>query len=736
MSAKKSTKINTKAKLVALIKKQQEDEKLRLENEQIMRDTEAEIIKQEEEDLIKKKQKVHIKELECRANQKILAKKMKEDQANLKKIETILKIPGAKLPPSLLNLYNEYDKKGMLNKLIYVPPLKLQSVEIEEEIDSEINLELRSPICCVLGHVDTGKTLLLDKMRKSNVQKGEAGGITQQIGATFFPLESIKNLTRELNQSLNLKFLVPGLLIIDTPGHDAFTNLRDRGSSLCDIVILVVDITAGFEQQTIESLDIIRKRKIPFVIALNKVDKIFEWIATPNLAIQQSLANQKISVVNKFNDYVRNIQCSLSKQGFNSDLYYKNKDFRKCVSIVPTSAVTSEGIPDLLMLLVQLTQKILRNNLSISDNVKCTVLEVKKIEGLGTTIDCIISDGKLCEQDKIILCGTNGPIITKIQSILVIPPLREIRLKANSKYPYVRTKEIKASMGIKIVATDLNNVVAGSQLYVIRPGDNVEQMMVDTQNDYATIIASVSKVSRGIHVQASTIGSIEALLLFLSNSKIPVASIAIGTVHKKDVTRASIMLNHDIKYGVILAFDVQIDKEAETLAKNLGVRIFSAAIIYHLKDMYDVFVSDIEESERKKYLSETVWPCVLQIIPECIFTRNPLMCGVKIIAGTLHIGTPICAIKEQDNLYIGTVTSIEDNGIRKDFASAGSNVSIKISTDSDKNYIYKRHFDHTNILMSNITRQSIDCLKDFFATQLTPQDIDLLKKMKLIYQIA
>ena len=249
------------------------------------------------------------------------------------------------------------------------------------------------------------------------------------------------------------------------------------------------------------------------------------------------------------------------------------------------------------------------------------------------------------------------------------------------------------------------------------------------------MIKSVSTVSRGVYVQASTLGSLEALLSFLKDSKIPVATVGIGTVHKKDVTRASIMLEHDVKYGVILAFDVKIEREAARLAESLGVRVYSAPIIYHLKDMYEAFINEIEEEERKKHAAEAVWPCVLQILPEHIFNRNPLVCGVQVSLGTLRVNTPICAIKDSENLYIGTVASIEEEKITKDAATAGSRVAIKIVPDGEKNYVYERHFDHQNILMSRITRQSLDRLKEFFGKQLTPQDIELLKKMKQIYQI-
>ena len=291
--------------------------------------------------------------------------------------------------------------------------------------------DLRSPICCILGHVDTGKTKLLDKIRQTNVQEGEAGGITQQIGATYFPVEAIKAKTAVINKDGSYEYKIPGLLVIDTPGHESFSNLRTRGSSLCNIAILVVDIMHGLEPQTLESLKLLRDKKTPFVVALNKIDRIYGWKETPNGAFQESLAKQQTSVKREFADRVEKTKVAFAEQGLNSELYYNNKNLGRNVSLVPTSAITGEGIPDMIQLLVDLTQQRMTESLMYISELECTVLEVKVIEGLGTTIDVVLSNGRLREGDRIVVCGLNGPIFTNVRALLTPEPMREMRVKVS-----------------------------------------------------------------------------------------------------------------------------------------------------------------------------------------------------------------------------------------------------------------------------------------------------------------
>ncbi|PPS10535.1 hypothetical protein GOBAR_AA10118 [Gossypium barbadense] len=564
--------------------------------------------------------------------------------------------------------------------------------------------DLRSPICCIMGHVDTGKTKLLDCIRGTNVQEGEAGGITQQIGATYFPAANIRERTKELKADATLK--VPGLLVIDTPGHESFTNLRSRGSGLCDIAILVVDIMHGLEPQTIESLNLLKMRKTEFIIALNKVDRLYDWKARRNSPIGMTLKKQTKDVLSEFNRRVTYVITQFKEQGLNTELYYKNKEMGETFSIVPTSAVTGEGIPDLLLLLVQWTQKTMVEKLTFSDEVQCTVLEVKVIEGLGTTIDVVLVNGVLHEGDQIV-----GPIVTTIRALLTPHPMKEIRVKG----AYMQHKEIKAAQGIKIAAQGLEHAIAGTSIYVVGPDDDLEDIKEAAKEDMQSVMSRIDKSGEGVYVQASTLGSLEALLEFLKTPEvnIPVSGIGLGPVHKKDVMKASVMLEKKNEYATILAFDVKVTPEARELADELGVRIFIADIIYHLFDQFKAYIDGLKEERKREAADEAVFPCVLKILPNCIFNKkDPIVLGVDILEGILRVGTPIC-IPQREFIDIGRIASIENNHKPVDSAKKGQKVAIKIvgSNTEEQQKMYGRHFELEDELVSHISRRSIDILK-------------------------
>ncbi|BFG21258.1 hypothetical protein CerSpe_075320 [Prunus speciosa] len=609
-----------------------------------------------------------------------------------------------------------------------------QDVVVEKETatsdaapkESEDNL--RSPICCIMGHVDTGKTKLLDCIRGTNVQGGEAGGITQQIGATYFPAENIRERTKELKADVKLK--VPGLLVIDTPGHESFTNLRSRGSGLCDIAVLVVDIMHGLEPQTIESLNLLKMRNTKFIVALNKVDRLYGWKTCHNAPIEKAMKQQSRDVKKQFETQLVQIITQFKEQGLNTELNNMDKEMRETYRIVPTSAISGEGIPDLLLVLTKLTEKTMVENLTYRNEVQCTVLEVKVIEGLGTTIDVVLVNGVLHEGDQIV-----GPIVTSIRALLTPHPMNELRVKGT----YQNHRAIKGAQGIKITASGLEHAIAGAALYVVGPHDDLEEVKETAMGDMKSVLSRIDKSGEGVCVQASTLGSLETLLEFLKTPEvnIPVRGISIGTVHKKDVMKASVMLEKKKEFATILAFDVKVTPEAWKLADDLGVKIFMADIIYHLFDQFKGYINNLKEEKKNESADEAVFPSVIKILPNSVFNKkDPILLGVDVLEGILKVGTPIC-IPQRDFIPIGRIASIKNNHRPVDTAKKGMKVSIKIvgTNPDEQQKMYGRHFGIEDELVSHISRRSIDALKANYRDELSNDEWKLVVKLKKLFEI-
>ncbi|KAK2909167.1 hypothetical protein Q8A67_005004 [Cirrhinus molitorella] len=603
----------------------------------------------------------------------------------------------------------------------------------KQENLKNINLDkLRAPVVCVLGHVDTGKTKILDKLRHTHVQDGEAGGITQQIGATNVPLETILEQTKMVKNFDRENMKIPGMLIIDTPGHESFSNLRNRGSSLCDIAILVVDIMHGLEPQTIESINLLKEKKCPFIVALNKIDRLYDWKKSPDTDVVATLKKQKKNTKDEFDERAKAVIVEFAQQGLNAALFYENKDPRTFVSLVPTSAHSGDGMGNLIGLLVDLTQTMLARRLAHCDELRAQVMEVKALPGMGTTIDVILINGVLREGDTIIVPGVDGPIVTQIRGLLLPPPLKELRVKN----PYEKHKEVSTAQGVKILGKDLEKTLAGLPLLVAHKEDEIPVLRDYLIRELKQTLNAIKLEEKGVYVQASTLGSLEALLEFLRTSKVPYAGINIGPVHKKDVMKASTMLEHDPQYAVILAFDVKIERDSQELADSLGVRIFSAEIIYHLFDAFTKYREDYKKQKQDEFKNIAVFPCKLRILPQFIFnSRDPIVMGVSVEAGVVRTGTPVC-VPSKGFVDIGIVTGIEINHKSVDSAKKGQEICVKIEPiPGESPKMYGRHFEAVDLIVSKITRQSIDALKNWFRDEMQKSDWQLIMELKKTFEI-
>merc|ERR1712223_1877913 len=603
---------------------------------------------------------------------------------------------------------------------------------MKKNADAKSKDNLRSPVVCVLGHVDTGKTKILDKLRRTSVQDGEAGGITQQIGATNVPIAVIKEQCKMVHGFLENPLRLPGLLIIDTPGHESFSNLRDRGSSLCDIAILVIDILHSLEPQTIESLNLLKKKKTPFVVALNKIDRLYEWKPNRHKDVREVLEMQGTNTKLEFQKKKDEVLLGLAEQGLNAALFWENPDPNDYISLVPTSAHSGDGMGNLMGQLVEISQTRLEERLSFSEELQATVLEVKAIGGFGTTIDVVLINGTLKFGQTIVIAGTDGPIVTTVKALLTPAKMQDLRVKNQ----FTEHKELKAAQGVKIAAKELEKTIAGLSLRVAHSSDEVQILKEEAERDLSSALNAIKLKPPGVFVQASTLGSLEALLEFLKTSKIPYAGVKIGLVVKKDVMKASVMLEHEVKFAVILAFDVKVERDAQEMADREGVKIFQADIIYHLFDRFTEYQAELVRQKKEQFRSIAVFPCKLRILPEHFFTRrDPITVGVKVEAGVCRTGTPIC-VPSKEFIFLGICTGIQHNQKEIDSAKKGEEVCIKIEAPGgDAPKMFGRHFDEKDLLMSRISRESIDACKDYFRDELQKTDWALMVELKKIFQI-
>lgn len=448
------------------------------------------------------------------------------------------------------------------------------------------------------------------------------------------------------------------------------------------------------------------------------------------------MKRQDQQVIDLFETQWQRWNLQLSQRGLNCYLYWDNianDTVSSCVSVVPTSAMTGEGVPNLLYMLLNCCQISMPHKLEMQPELECTVIEVKNIEGHGTTIDVVLVNGTLNEGDRIIVGGLGGAIDTTIRALLTPQPLKEMRVKND----YVKHSKISTSMGIKIVAPGLEDAVAGSELRVVGPDDDVEWIKEEIEETQENILADFEKQSEGVYVKASTVGSLEALLTFLTSEEIPVAEMSIGDVQKKDVRKALIQKSKSHpEYAMILAFDVKVTADAKQQADTDNLPIFTADIIYHLFDRFKSHMENWRKEQRAVLKDEAVFPVIMKIDKTCVFRRNdPIIVGCDIVGGQLRVGTPIC-IPDMKNLEIGRVSGIEKDKRSVDVARKGSRVCVKIEQNTSQTHVsFGRHFDHTNALYSKISRSSIDALKAQFKDDMKSEDWTLIVGMKKLFEI-
>jgi translation initiation factor 5B len=580
---------------------------------------------------------------------------------------------------------------------------------------------IRQPIIAILAHVDHGKTTLLDQIRKSTVAAKEAGGITQCVDATCIPLSVVKELSGDILAKTKKELAIPGLVFIDTPGHESFTSLRERGGSIADLVVLVVDVMQGVQPQTRESIDIIRNFKVPFVVVANKIDLIPGWENQKTYSFLESLTKQAPSVQEDLNNRIYELIGQLSYIGFDIDLFSKVSDYTKKVAVIPVSAETGEGISELLMVLSGMAQKYLEDKLKlhIKGEAKGTVLEVKDVKGMGRTLDVILYDGTLREGDTIVIGGVDKPIVTKIRALLLPKPLVDTR-ESVSKFD--RVKEVAAAYGVKISAPGLDDVIAGMPIIAAKDIEKTKEIIQKQIKDI-----TIDTEKEGIVIRADSLGSLEAMIRMLEEKRVPIRKAKIGEITKADIIEAKNVRDKENTLGTIFGFNVNVLPDAKKLSEDYGIKIFIHDVIYKIFEDYEKWKEELLEKEKKQKMENLSLPAKIRIIPGHVFRQSkPAIVGIEVIGGTIIKGVEL--IDASDNV-IGKVKELQEQSKSVSKGEYGSKLAASI-----EGAVVGRTINEGDELYTNVPREDFRTLTNQFKQHLSETDLQVLRELLKIKQ--
>lgn len=584
--------------------------------------------------------------------------------------------------------------------------------------------QIRQPIIAVLGHVDHGKTTLLDRIRGTSVAAREAGAITQHVGATEVPADVVEKICEPLLKKFKIDLKLPGILFVDTPGHEAFTNLRKRGGALADLATLVIDIREGFMPQTFESITILKSYRTPFLVAANKVDLIPGWQPSSTSCFLESCSRQAPRTLQILDEKIYEIVGKLHEFGFESERFDRVTDFRKQVCIVPVSAKTGEGIAELLALLFGLAQRFLEEHLrlEVSGNARGTVLEVKEEVGLGKTLDVILYDGSLRVGDWFLVGGIDRPIVSRVRAILRPRPLDEIR---DPEDRFRNVKEVYAAAGIKIAAPGLEGTIAGVPFVGLSAPQEAEKVWKEIEQEIERI--RIKRDAAGLVVKADALGSLEAIENILDQKNVPLRIADVGDVSRRDVVEASSVQKTHPMLGVILAFNVKVLEEAREAASNFGVDIIEENVIYRLIEKYDEWCTKKREEIRKKQLEGFVRPAKFVVKSGYVFRRSePAIVGISVLGGVLLPKSPVM---RQDGKHIGRIKELQKEKQQLSEARMGDELAVSIDGG-----IVGRNFDEGDVLYTEIPPEQVLKLKGDLKDLLSGDELAVLDEIIAIKQ--
>ena len=575
-------------------------------------------------------------------------------------------------------------------------------------------MTIRQPIVTVVGQVDHGKTTLLDTIRGTCIAKREAGAITQKISFTEVPSELIKERCDKILKKFNISLEIPGFLFIDTPGHAAFTTLRKRGGALSDLAILIIDINEGIKEQTRESIEILKANKVPFIVALNKVDLISGWRKLSD-TLTESIEKQAQFTITDFEKKLYNIMAQLSIYGFDSDLFFRISKFEKQLALIPCSAKTGEGLPELIAMLSGLSQRYLKDKLEIGKEAKGMILEIKKEKGM-TNAEAILFDGEMKKTDIIIAATLDKPIELKMRALFEAMPLGQ---------GYKSADKVEASAGLRIQFSGSGeDAIPGMPFIAL--SEIKKEKLTELENELSQDVQSVIETdTEGIIIKAESLGSLEALIFLLKKSNIPIKKAGIGNINRTDFALAKSNIESEPLNAVILGFNVDEEKEiAEMNAKEKRVKIIGSEVIYHIIENLEKWRKERELEIQRESLKDLTWPAKIKLLPNmCFHDAKPAIFGVKIEAGLLKKGIKLM---DENGEEVDHVKEIQSDGKGADKAEMNKEVAISLP-----NTTYSRQLKQNQKLYSDLKEEEFLKLKEN-KKYLSPVEILLLQEIAAI----
>jgi translation initiation factor 5B len=543
---------------------------------------------------------------------------------------------------------------------------------------------IRQPIITIVGHVDHGKTTILDSIRSTALVEKEAGGITQKISFTSFPAEILEKKAKGLLERMKIKMEIPGFLFIDTPGHAAFTNLRKRGGALADLAVLVIDINEGIMPQTAESIEILKANKTPFIVALNKIDAINGW-KKQSEDLKEDIEKQSDYVKKDFDNKLYKIVGALSGYKFDSDIYYRITDFTKQLALVPCSGKKGEGITDLLVMLAGLSQRFLKERLILGKGAKGTILELRNEKGI-IYAEAILYDGILKVNDTIVIGGLEKPFITRIRVLSEALPLAK---------GFKVAKSVTAAAGIRMQMPESQNVLPGMPFVSMK---NIAEASAEVQKE----VTEVLKIDKeGIIIKADSLGSLEALLFLLKKSGIKVVRLGIGNINKTDVISASANLKQKPLDAIVLGFNVQLEDDVKQEEK---IKIIANDVIYKLIEDFQLWREEKEKEMQREKLAELTLPCKIKTLRYVFRKSNPAVIGIRVEGGIMKAGVQMM---NSDGEIIDRIKAIQSQNKTLAQAKKGEEVAI-----SFPNITAGRQVKEDEILFSSISEVEFKHLKE------------------------